>query len=66
MTIDRDALQRAIRKDTNGIMAAISIRIGPPQSLMKPFANRLEKDISLRAVLNTAIPSGARVVFSRA
>jgi|TARA_B110000263_G_scaffold204162_1_gene184379 hypothetical protein len=65
MTIDRQALQSTIRGDTNGIMAAISIAIGPPKSLMKPFASRLEKDLSLRSVLNETISSGATVEFTR-
>jgi hypothetical protein len=46
-------------------MAAISIAIGPPKSLMKPFASRLEKDLSLRSVLNETISSGATVEFTR-
>jgi len=65
MIIDRATLQRIIRGDTNGIMARISMKIGPPKSLMGPFANRLEKDLSLRSVLNGVISSGANVVFSR-
>jgi len=64
-TVDRDALQRTIRGETNTIISTIDMKTGSPNTLLTPFADRLEKDISLRSVLNEAIPSGARVVFTR-